>query len=379
MSTRIKVLYLINSLAQGGAERQMAETVRRLPRDRFTPVLVSLSKENAYAHLLPADQPQYQLDGGMTLTALRQFNELLAKERPQIVHSFMERANLFNRLIAPRHGNPVVISSVRSRMMALRYSAVEGLLARRAQRVVVNSVGTKQELMRIQRVQGERIEVVYNIIDFERFSPLDAAERREKRRDLGLRGTTVLVPGRISFAKHQLGLFWALGQLRRLGRLHDDARFLLAGRVFNPIVQTLCDRISQRFGLHNHVRYLGPRRDITELYGAADWVMLPSLWEGLPNAAIEGHACARPLLLSADANMDQIMLDGVTGYQFDTLLIPPLMGAIETALSTPGERAREMGLAGQARVRERFNPERVLASLTDLYERLLVERAGHQN
>lgn len=373
MTRPVRVLYVINSMAQGGAERQMAELVRRLPRDRYSATLVSLGQDNAYGHLLPAGEPRHVIDGPFGLDTLRRFDRVVATEQPDIVHSFMERANLFNRLVAPRHGNPVVISSVRSRMMALRYTAVEGLLARRASRVVVNSVGTKRELERIQRVPAAQIEVIDNIVDFDRFQPAPAEVRQAKRAELGLSGRVIFVPGRISFAKHQLGLFWALGRLKQRGELPADLTVLLAGRVFNPSVERICAQLARHFGLADQLRYLGPRRDITELYAAADWVMLPSLWEGLPNAAIEAHACARPLLLSADANVDQILADGETGHQFATGRIAPMMQALTQALATPSAVAEQMGRAGMARVRARFNPETVLNRVTTLYERLLSE------
>jgi glycosyltransferase involved in cell wall biosynthesis len=124
------------------------------------------------------------------------------------------------------------------------------------------------------------------------------------------------------------------------------------------------------------VRYLGPVAGIEEIYAAADWVILPSLWEGLPNAALEGHACERPLLLSHAANLDGIMADGETGFEFRTGAIEPLAQAIARALATPAEAAQAMGRAGRVRVLQRFSNEKVMNDLIALYHELLPRRMG---
>jgi glycosyltransferase involved in cell wall biosynthesis len=182
------------------------------------------------------------------------------------------------------------------------------------------------------------------------------------------------MPGRITIMKHQLGLALALGRLKRRGQLPPTARFLLAGRVSQGWTSRLFQHLVRRNGLEEQVRYLGPVAAIEEIYAAADWVILPSLWEGLPNAALEGHACERPLLLSHAANLDGIMADGETGFEFRSGAVEPLLQAIARALATPPEKARAMGSAGRRRVLENFGNEKVMNDLVALYDELLPQR-----
>jgi glycosyltransferase involved in cell wall biosynthesis len=372
---RTRVLYLINSLALGGAERQLCEVVRRLPPDRFAPILVSLSAENAYPELLPPDQPRYVVTATGP-AALRQVASIVRAERPDIVHSYMEYANLMARLGSLGRPRPVVITSVRSRMMALKYALVEGALSRLSDAVVVNSLGTARELKAIERVPPGKVRVILNILDAERFAPAADGVRERVRAELGLSGPTILVPGRIALAKNQLGLCVALGRLKARGRVPDGATVLLAGRVYDRTVGALMPRLARRYGIEGHLRYLGPVKDIVSLYAAADWILLPSLWEGLPNAAIEAHACARPLLLTADANVDGILEEGVTGHQFPTLSVAGMADALDRAFATPPDRVVEMGLAGRARVLPMFGADRVMGETVRLYDELLARRDG---
>jgi glycosyltransferase involved in cell wall biosynthesis len=366
-----KVFLVINSMAQGGAERQMAELVRRLPRDRFEPVLCSLGPANAYGHLLPEGQPRYVLEGGMDLAGAKRLRGWLVDERPDIVHSFMEQSNFWNRLLAPGIGDPVVITSVRGPLMKVRYRLVEALLATRCHAITVNSVAIRDELVRWQRVPPSKIRIVPNIVDFERFKPAGDATRRRARESLGVTGTTFLIPGRVHMVKDPLAPPLAAALLRRAGKLPSDATFLMAGRLDHGPVLKAIAAIDRAGRLGGAFRYLGPRSDMTDLYAASDWVLLASYSEGLCNAALEAHACGRPLILSRAANPDGILEDGVTGYEFGTARFWSLAGALERALATPPQRAADMGRAGLERVRRMFDPEAALRAMVDLYEELL--------
>lgn len=371
---RVKVVVLVDSLAQGGAERQALEIARRLPEERFDVALCTLRGDAAYAHLVPERLRPTVIGTRNPFAIARRLREYLAAERPAIVHSLLEPSNFWNRLISPRVGRPVVISSVRCRFMRPRFAVLEKLLARRCQAVVANSVGIVRELVRWQRVPATKVRLIANFVDFERFRPLSDEVRERVRGRLDLPGPVFFMPGRISFMKHQIGLVMALGRLKREGKLPESARFVLAGRISQGWNTRAFRYLVRRNRLEAHIRYLGPVTAIEEVYGAADWVVLPSLWEGLPNAALEGHACERPLLLSHAANLDGIMADGTTGFEFPTGFVAPMASAIERALATPADVAREMGRAGRRRVLERFSNEKVLGELLGLYDELLRPR-----
>jgi glycosyltransferase involved in cell wall biosynthesis len=368
---RVKVVVLVDSLAQGGAERQALEIARRLPEERFEVALCTLRNDVGYAHLLSDRLRRFVVGTRNPFAVARRLRDYLTAERPAIVHSLLEPSNFWNRVVSPGVGHPVVISSVRCRFMRPRFAVVEKLLARRCHAVVANSVGIVHELVRWQRVPAAKVRLIANFIDFERFRPLDDEVRARVRAELGLSGPTFFMPGRISFMKHQIGLVMALGRLKRRGRLPDSARFLLAGRISQGWNTRVFQYLVRRNELEANIRYLGPVTAIEEIYSAADWVVLPSLWEGLPNAALEGHACERPLLLSHAANLDGIMADGSTGFEFPTGAIEPIVQAIERALATPAEAARAMGRAGRQRVLERFSNQKVLGDLVALYDELL--------
>ena len=86
---------------------------------------------------------------------------------------------------------------------------------------------------------------------------------------------------------------------------------------------------------------------MVSLYQAADVAVLPSLWEGLPNAVLEALACGLPAVVSHAANIDGIVTEGA-GFEVPTFAHDALAEALAriTALSD-GERRRD----GRARAR----------------------------
>jgi len=119
---------------------------------------------------------------------------------------------------------------------------------------------------------------------------------------------------------------------------------------------------ARRAGLGDRLRLLGFRSDLARIYAALDVVVLPSHSEGMPLAALEAMAAARPVVASQVGGLPEVVVDGETG-----LLFPPgnrraLVEALGALLADPGRR-RRLGLSGRRRYEERFT----LARMADAY------------
>ena len=108
-------------------------------------------------------------------------------------------------------------------------------------------------------------------------------------------GARVLVmPGRLSIQKHQIGLMLALLRLAKSGRLPEDVVLLMPGRRSHALVDRVVRRLAGRPELRGAVRLIGTEDNMRELYWASDLLVLFSLWEGLPNVALEACASSPP-------------------------------------------------------------------------------------
>ena len=96
---RIKIFYFIPNLQQGGPEGQILELINQLP-PRFEPVLcVYHARQHLLGGALPA-RPAGARAGRaskMNLGALDRLTEILRREKPDILHSYRDKANFWAR------------------------------------------------------------------------------------------------------------------------------------------------------------------------------------------------------------------------------------------------------------------------------------------
>ncbi len=379
-----KVLLFIPHLQQGGAERQILELMTRLPA-RYAPTLCLYAASDKdrihYRDYLPQGEPRHVLGvDEMGPIGLARLIALLRREQPAILHSYRDKANFWARLAAMVAPVPIVLTSVRNRYQGPFYGPAEFVLQRRSARVLVNSVGIEEELVSWAGVPQAKIQVINNFIDLERFQPPTEDERVAARRQYGIAAHEIalILPGRLAVQKHQLGLGLALMYLKRAGRLPPHVRLLLAGRKRDKTYSRLVPAWFDLIGIAQHVSYLEPIAEVASLYHAADALVMPSLYEGLPNAVLEAHACGLPAVVSHAANRDTIVIDGhrdlASGFEVPTLDHRALAEAIGQMIERTDAERRAMGARGRIHVAARFHPDRISAETTALYDSLIAEK-----
>jgi glycosyltransferase involved in cell wall biosynthesis len=179
------------------------------------------------------------------------------------------------------------------------------------------------------------------------------------RSELGLEPGTrlVLAVGRLAEQKNHALAIAALPQV-------PNATFAIAGE--GPLRAEL-ERLATETGVADRVRFLGIRTDARALMGAADVVVMPSRWEGLPLSALEALASGTPLVATDVRGLRELVVDGR-----DALLVPEdpdaLAAALRQVLDDP-ELARRLGDAGR-QVEGAGSDEQLVARFLELYERL---------
>lgn len=384
VSSRVRVTYFINSLEQGGAERQLAELIGHLDTDRYEPSLVLCIERDQLGYKLPG------LDGRVRFLHAPMFPgpisvRALARElrdlKSDVVHTYMGWENIFGRVAARMAGVRAVIGSVRCTQLPRKHVLGERLTHGMADAIIVNSVGIRDELVSRAGFRADRIDVIENGVDFSRFHPLDPATIARERNVWGMKDKRVLVvPGRISEQKNQLEILRALSRLKKSGDLPSDARVYFAGRGSPPWYGEMLRTYSTAFGLGTHVDFLGIVKNVERLVGAADGMLLPSRYEGLPNAVIEAMSCATPVIVSDAANTDTLVTDGVEGLVCDHddagfSTSKSIARALKRFFMLDPKERQAMGARGHAHASARFAVARMARRTMDVYERVLAERA----
>lgn len=130
-----------------------------------------------------------------------------------------------------------------------------------------------------------------------------------------------------------------------------------------------CQALSQRLGLENRVRFLGPLANPYELFSASAAVLGPSRREALSLSLIEACALARPIIASNVGGIPEVV-----SHQKNGLLVPAEDAkALATAMATVGNNPRlalAMGEAGRTLFLERFTASAMIKDMVSLYQRL---------
>jgi glycosyltransferase involved in cell wall biosynthesis len=189
-------------------------------------------------------------------------------------------------------------------------------------------------------------------------APADRGElEREWQLALGTR--LVLAVGRLVEQKnHELAI-------RALGDV-PNATLVIAGE--GPLRGEL-ERTAADAGVADRVVLAGLRPDARALMGAADVVVLPSHWEGLPLTALEALASGTPLVATAVRGLRDLVADGR-----DALLVPPddprALGKALRLVLDDDALARKLAEHGR-QVDGAGSEQRMVEEFLALYEKLV--------
>ena len=358
-----RVLYVITELDVGGAERALVELATRLDRTAYEPEVACLMGDGPLAEVLrQRDVPVHALGvrGKWDLRVLWRLRRLLAG--CDVVHSFLFHANMVARVAAIGSGVSAVVSSAR---VAERSRPRRRSLERwthwlvDAETCVSNGV---RDYLGAGGFPRDKLVVIPNGVDVERFGPRDPAFKRR----LGLRADTPLVTT-IGRLHEQKGMHYFLRAAASVRHSRPDCHFLVVGH--GPLEDEL-RRLAAEFHIADHVTFLGFCDDVPAVLAATDVFVLPSLWEGMPNAVLEAMAAGVPVVATRVEGTVDIIEDGKTGLLVLPRDIPGLVSAVLRLLGEP-DRAAALAAAGQAHVRAHFPLDAMVRRHEQLYADLL--------
>lgn len=232
----------------------------------------------------------------------------------------------------------------------------------RLKAVICNSSMVRDEIVQCFGVPESRIEVIYNAVDLERFSPmLRTRFRQATRTRLGVPDAAMvyLFVGS-GFARK--GLETAI---RALAALPTHCCLVVVGKDRSA---ARFRRLAKRLGLASRVFFAGPQDDAAPYYGMADAFVLPTLYDPFPNVVLEALACGLPVVVSDSCGAVDIIRDGENGF---------VCGALDAeALATRMRRLMDAELRAKLlpisrALVEQWQPERMSAQLLALYRRIL--------
>jgi glycosyltransferase involved in cell wall biosynthesis len=373
-----KVIHVITRLIAGGAQENTLLSCRAL-EDRYDVTLVTGPPEGLEGSLVEEAKGR----GIRTIVlpelvrpvcpprdaeALRRLAGLFRGEHPDIVHTHSSKAGILGRAAAWEAGVPIIVHTNHG----LPFYAGQPLPVRaawwtleRLAGAVTDGVVCVGEEMKRQSIAArlgppELFEVIRSGIEAEPF--LSAKGDRAR---LG-------IPEEVP----------VLGVVSRMAR-HKGQRFLVEaappgthllfvgdGEERRHLERQVADR-GVRATFVGHVR----PAEVPALIASMDVLVHPSLWEGLPRAAVQALLVGRPVVAFDCDGAREIVTEGVTGRLVAPGSVSGLRSAIEGLLSLP-DRGRSLGEEGRRRIGASYDWRAEGEKLDRLYRRLL-ERRGN--
>jgi glycosyltransferase involved in cell wall biosynthesis len=295
--------------------------------------------------------------------ALLRLTRFLRRKRFDVLQTWVFAANAYGRVAARLAGVPVVVTAEMAVDLwkTRTHLALDRALARRCDRVVGNSHAVV-DFYRKAGVPDDRLAMIYSGVPLQEPPAVDRAEVRAAfgwPADAPL----VLFAGRLM---PQKGVDVLVTALDLLQHVRPRVRTLIAGS--GPLKSEL-EETAHGFALDGSLRFLGHRDDVPRLLAAADLLVLPSRYEGLPNVVLEAMTYRKPVVATAAPGTTEVVVDHETGLLVPVDDAPALARAIRT-ITDDAELARRMGEAGRARVEAEFGVDAMVARFAELYESL---------
>jgi len=355
----IRVGLVIGQLSTGGAEGQLRLLCQGFDRFAVQPVVYCLSTQTEpYRGLLErAGIPVRVIAGGRAGRAL-QLRRALAGDRIDLVHAWLFIANAYAWAAGLGRRVALVTSARNCKRQGRWLDAINRRAFRASDAIIVNSNEVLRYIEREYQAPPERITVIPNAIDLERFHP----------RPRAVGSKCVIMVGRLVAQKNPLLFVAAAAALR--ARL-PDARFVLVG---DGPLRGQVQAAVRAAGLDDSFVLAGERGDVHELLGQADLFWLTSDWEGLPNAVIEALACGLPVVATDVGGTAELVREGQEGFLIAPGDCDALVARSVSILTDPAAQAR-LRAAARARA-ERFGVEQMVRATQALYEQALSGRAA---
>lgn len=370
---KYNILYIINSSENiYGNERDLLRLLEGSDRSRFNnfiictregPLVKYLKMKGENVEVIP------QKNSFNLLTKIKLF-KFIKRNDIDLIHSYFSRvdgivAKLLNVPFVQKRNFPPARTFSISRL-----PIIDKILDRFVDKIITVSDSLRHQA--IQRgIKADKITTIHYGIDAKKYRN-SSINKIQKCKELKLRPDLPIV-GTMGRLATQKGQRYLLEAIPKVLQEFPQVQFLIAGEGnLKPKLMSL----TERSGINKNVRFLGYRKDISEILSVLDIFALPSLWEGLPFVVLEAMAKAKPVVATDVDGIPEAVVDRVTG-----ILVPPrnsrkLTEAILRLLKNSSLR-KTIGENGRRRVEKFFKLESMCRQTEEIYLQLLNSRKAN--
>ncbi|PHR96481.1 MAG: glycosyl transferase family 1 [Blastopirellula sp.] len=368
----IKILLIIPTLDQSGAEKQLALLASRLPKDQFEVHVCALTRSGPYEDVLR--------EAGIPVTVIGKswkadpfaywrLRKFIQQLKPDIVHTWLFAANSYGRKAALAAKVPHIICGERcvDPWKAGYELFIDRYLDRSTDKIAVNSSGIQDFYVHKKR-DANKFVVIPNGIEAPELPSPDVLSVRKKAllEELGLPLDSRLLctVGRLWPQKNMKDIIWAMDIMQRV---RDDTHLLIIGE--GPQRWRL-ERFAQQANVGPRVHFLGHRDDVRELLPLTDCFLLASGYEGQSNALMEAMAAGLPAVVSDIPGNRDLVIHEETGFT-----VPvghrAEYGRLANKILEDDQLRSKFGTNARQRILDHFTIDQMIQGHVDLYQQVM--------
>jgi glycosyltransferase involved in cell wall biosynthesis len=358
----LRALHVIDHLGFGGAPLVVRSLVERFDPARVTPMVCAL-RPNPHPISINAEV--------ITLKSARwnpgsvwSLRRVCHRYHIDVIHAHLQKSIVTSLLAAGPV--PLVIhehGAVFRAGTGCLYRSLLRLLGTRANKVIANSLATREALIGRAGIPDAALVVLDNFVDEKRYLPT-LYNRHQARCELGLspEQTAIGFVGRLDHCK---GADVLLDAAATLCQANPDYRVIIVG--YGPEWDALQAQ-TRRLNLQNHVQLTGLCENPAVVMAALDVAVVPSRREAFGLAALEFMCMGVPVVAAPVGGLPALIEDKVTGMLLSALEPEQIVQAVEQLQADPVLRNTIIEKASAwAR---RYDGRHQVEQLTQIYEGL---------
>jgi sugar transferase (PEP-CTERM/EpsH1 system associated) len=372
--TPIKIAYIVASLGYGGVEKYVVDIVNNINKKKFSPTVFTFKKDGPLKKLINPDVKIHEIEkknGNSLLFPLR-LGRLLKEDSISIVHSnnwstFGEATIAASvarvpTMIHAQHG--IEMNDAEAYVKSKRFirNRLRQGFSQLTDRIVVVSQATKNFVCNEWKTPECKVQLLYNGIDIDTFSPRSNKEYNSLRTKLNIeqKQTVIGCTGRLMTVKNFPFLIRAF---HKISSSFPDSILLLIGD--GPERKNI-ESLTAKCNLNDRIILAGHRDDIKDLLHVLDIFVLPSISEGVSLALLEAMASGLPIIASNVGGNPEVIENNKSGLLVRSNDHDHLAELLSLLLNDEGRR-EQLGNAARKRVEGKFDKANMMKNYEQLY------------
>jgi len=388
---KVKILYIIESLDRGGAERRLVNDIKCLNRNEFESIICTLRKSETQDDFTPAANSYGVQVICLNLAPKCKFSlrklfsliNIIYGNSVDIIHSQLFFSDLYTALSSFLFRNKLYIRTLQSTVYInrntpffsrKRYLIDRYLITKRFKaNIVVSEIVKKMALMDL-KADPKRTELIYNSVNSNFFSKPSLENIHKLKKELGIHEHTkiLLSVGRFAPEKGHSVLLYAI---KELIQNNTHVKLILIGRGCQRSTRQLVGKLN----IDHDVILLGEKPNIKDYLDCCDYFIFPSLeGEGLPVALLEAMSVGKICIAADTEPIREIIKHGSTGYLYSRKNERELAQIIMELISKK-EKTTVMATTCKQFILNNFLDRHCTRKLENVYRLLLSQNREYSN